>query len=207
MGNELIILSEDLFLGKGSHKKCYKYPKESNKCIKIPYTIPGKKDLERELTYLKVLQRKNKNYSVLPHYFGHTETNLGTGHIYELITDYDGSPSKTLEDYCKNNSLLEKDFNLLVMLLKELKQNLLDNEIITMGIWPENIIVQYGGADSTDYKLRIINDMGSAALIPLEYYFSFVAKKRINKRWSRFTDTLKEHYGSPLVNKLAEQIK
>ena len=31
--------------------------------------------------------------------------------------------------------------------------------------------------------VRIVNDMGSAALIPLEYYFSFVAKKRIKKRY------------------------
>lgn len=63
-----------------------------------------------------------------------------------------------------------------------------------------------GGTNSTGYRLCIINDMGSAALIPLEYYLGFVAKIRINKRWSRFINTLRKFYASPVVNKLADRI-
>ena len=200
------LVDEVHFIGKGSHKKCYVNPDNQKQCIKVPYTKLGEKDLKRELDYIKVMRRKNKDYTVLPYYYGSVETNLGIGHVYELITDFDGSQSKTLEDYCKDDQLLEENLDLLVALLKNLKQTLLDNEIITMGIWPENIIVQYGGANSSDYRLRVINDMGSANLIPLEYYFSFFAKKKINKRWIRFIGTLRQFYGTQMVNKLADRI-
>ena len=52
----MIIISEDLFIGKGSHKKCYKHPFDDSKCIKFPYTEEGKKDLEREIKYQYILK-------------------------------------------------------------------------------------------------------------------------------------------------------
>lgn len=52
----MIIVSEDLFIGKGSHKKCYKHPSDDSKCIKFPYTEDGKKDLEREIKYQHILK-------------------------------------------------------------------------------------------------------------------------------------------------------
>ncbi len=202
-----VVLKDEHFLGKGSHKKCFLHPNNTNQCIKIPYTTAGEKDLLRELAYIKVMHKKKKDYSILPEYFGAIETNLGTGHVYELITDFDGSKSKTLEDFLKDDNLLEENFEMIVQLLKDLKYTLVDNQIITMGIWPENIILQYGGGtNSTGYRLRIINDMGSAALIPLEYYLGFIAKIRINKRWSRFINTLRKFYASPMVNRLADRI-
>lgn len=55
MKDNLIMLSEDLFYGKGTHKKCYRHPYDSFKCIKMAYSAYGQKDLDRELKYLKVL--------------------------------------------------------------------------------------------------------------------------------------------------------
>ena len=90
-------------------------------------------------------------------------------------------------------------------LLKSLKCALFDNEIITMGIFPENIIFQK--TSSQEYRVRIVNDMGSGVLIPLEYYFSYFAKSKVTRRWSQFINTLRTDYDSTLINKLIEEIK
>lgn len=201
----MITLNEADFLGKGSHKKCYKHPDDSTKCIKMSYSDEGWKDLKRELEYIKVMKRKAKNYDVLPKYYGGVKTNLGEGFVYDFIANYDGSSCITLESVIENDELFSDMYDELVKQLKELKITLVENEIITMGLWPENIIIQY--IDKDNFRLRIINDMGSAALIPLEYYFSYVAKLRVKKRWTRFLATLKTHYGSELVDKLVEEIQ
>lgn len=57
----MIIVTEDLFLGKGSHKKCYRHPLDSDKCIKFSYTEEGKKDLDREVRYQGILKRGDKD--------------------------------------------------------------------------------------------------------------------------------------------------
>ena len=207
MTNTPLILDENLFVGNGRHKRCYVLQQDSTKCVKIPYSTDGKKDLDREIAYLKILKNKEKDYSVLPKYFGSVSTNLGTGHIYEFIANYDNTPSKTLEDYLFDLSLLEDNLDLLTKHLIALKKALYENEIITMGIFPENIIIQQTGKNKADIKLRVINDMGSAALIPLEYYFSYFAKKKVTKLWIRFINTLRTRYNFPTVHKLADKIK
>ncbi len=55
MGTSKLNLTEDLFYGKGTHKKCYRHPEDSRKCIKMAYSAYGQKDLDRELAYLKIL--------------------------------------------------------------------------------------------------------------------------------------------------------
>ena len=46
-----------------------------------------------------------------------------------------------------------------------------------MVLFPENIIFQK--TTENKYRIRIINDMGSSVLIPLEYYFSYFAHTKI----------------------------
>ena len=140
-----IELKEALFYGNGRHKRCYLHPHNDARCIKMAYSADGQKDLDREIKYLKVLKNKGKNYDVLPKYFGTVETNLGTGYIYELIADDGGTKSLTLEDYLHNETLLRNNLQMIITELNKLKNALIDNEIITMDIFPENIIVQYGG--------------------------------------------------------------
>lgn len=69
MKDGLITLSEDLFYGKGTHKKCYRHPFDSTKCIKMAYSAYGQKDLDRELKYLKVLSSCGGGTSYAPTVF------------------------------------------------------------------------------------------------------------------------------------------
>lgn len=173
--------------------------------LKLHIIGGGQKDLLREINYISVLRRRNKNYTLLPQYYGEVETNLGKGYVFEIIKDYDGNKCKTLEDFIISDKLFFENFNLIITLLKKLKTELYDNEIITMVLFPENIIFQRTAENN--YRVRIINDMGSSVLIPLEYYFTYFARTKILRRWIKFLEVLKTNYNSPLTDKLIEKIK
>lgn len=55
--------------------------------------------------------------------------------------------------------------------------------------------------------MRIVNDMGSAVLIPLEYHFKYFAHAKILRRWKMFLDVLNNLYTSPLKTKLIKEIE
>lgn len=50
---------------------------------KIAYNR-GQIDLLREINYIKILKKRNKNYDILPKYYGEIETNLGHGYVLKL---------------------------------------------------------------------------------------------------------------------------
>lgn len=203
--NDIINLNTARLYGKGSHKKCFIHPQNANLCIKVPYNEGGKIDLLREIRYLNILKKRDKDYSILPKYYGEILTSFGTGYVFELIKDYNNDTSITLEDILKNSVLFAKMYSTVEILLKSLKSALFNNEIITMGIFPENIIFQKISSD--EYRVRIVNDMGSGVLIPLEYYFSYFAKAKITRRWNEFINTLLLQYNTEITKKLIKSIK
>lgn len=202
---EIIQLDDSLLYGQGSHKKCFLHPHNKNLCIKIAYNEGGQKDLIREINYIDVLKRRHKDYSILPKYFGKVNTNLGTGYVFEIIRDYNNGRTQTLEDFITDLNLFSQNYSLIVRLLKELKEKLYKNEIITMVLFPENILFQK--TDENTYRVRIVNDMGSAVLIPLEYHFKYFAHTKILRRLKMFLDVLRNKYASHLSEKLIEEIK
>ena len=202
---EIIQLDDSLLYGQGSHKKCFLHPHNKNLCIKIAYNEGGQKDLIREINYIDVLKRRHKDSSILPKYFGKVNTNLGTGYVFEIIRDYNNGRTQTLEDFITDLNLFSQNYSLIVRLLKELKEKLYKNEIITMVLFPENILFQK--TDENTYRVRIVNDMGSAVLIPLEYHFKYFAHTKILRRWKMFLEVLRNKYASHLSEKLIEEIK
>lgn len=202
---EIIQLDYSLLYGQGSHKKFFLHPHNKNLCIKIAYNEGGQKDLIREINYIDVLKRRHKDYSILPKYFGKVNTNLGTGYVFEIIRDYNNGRTQTLEDFITDLNLFSQNYSLIVRLLKELKEKLYKNEIITMVLFPENILFQK--TDENTYRVRIVNDMGSAVLIPLEYHFKYFAHTKILRRWKMFLEVLRNKYASHLSEKLIEEIK
>lgn len=206
LDKQILQLDDTLLYGQGSHKKCFLHPHNKNLCIKIAYNEGGQKDLIREINYIDVLKRRHKDYSILPKYFGKVNTNLGTGYVFEIIRDYNNGRTQTLEDFITDLNLFSQNYSLIVRLLKELKEKLYKNEIITMVLFPENILFQK--IDENNYRVRIVNDMGSAVLIPLEYHFKYFAHTKILRRWKMFLDVLRSSkYYSNLSDKLIEEIK
>ena len=192
-------------MDKALTKNVFLHPHNKNLCIKIAYNEGGQKDLIREINYIDVLKRRHKDYSILPKYFGKVNTNLGTGYVFEIIRDYNNGRTQTLEDFITDLNLFSQNYSLIVRLLKELKEKLYKNEIITMVLFPENILFQK--TDENTYRVRIVNDMGSAVLIPLEYHFKYFAHTKILRRWKMFLEVLRNKYASHLSEKLIEEIK
>lgn len=206
LDKQILQLDDTLLYGQGSHKKCFLHPHNKNLCIKIAYNEGGQKDLIREINYIDVLKRRHKDYSILPKYYGKVNTNLGTGYVFEIIRDYNNSRTQTLEDFITDLNLFSQNYSLIVRLLKELKEKLYKNEIITMVLFPENILFQK--TDENTYRVRIVNDMGSAVLIPLEYHFKYFAHTKILRRWKMFLDVLRSSkYYSNFSDRLIEEIK
>lgn len=164
-----ICLSDKLFIAMGAHKAVYRHPSDSRYCIKVTFTFRDT-DIERELLYRKALEIRKKKLSLLPEYFGSVETNLGPGHVFEYIVDYDNQPSFELK------SVFEKNLD----------------------VDPSNFMVQRISADRFTFK--VVDNIGSPVMVPLAYYFDFVAERRIAKYWNRFIDECKLHYTSFLTS-------
>ena len=188
----MIYLDDSLFIGKGFHHTAYAHPTDQHLCIKILHNSrqDAQKQHERELKYNQKLQRKNKHKQLvgMACYLGTIETNLGEGFIFQLIRDNDGNISKSLATYLNDQDFVQQHWQAIRTDLDQLKQRMFDQQIIPMKIFAKNIL--YRKLDESNYELVIIDGLGSATFIPLEYYFSCAAKARINRKWREFESTL-----------------
>lgn len=200
-----IYLSPGDFIAKGSHKKCFQHPQDPTRCIKIPYNAPGETDLHREVHYLtRVLKQRAAQSGILPKYHGKVQTNLGEGHVFDLIRDFDGEISRSLAHALASESLLQTRFYGLKNALVALRESMFKYQIISMAIYPENILLQR--LNPYDFKLMYINDMGSGAFLPLEYYIPAAAHAKVTRRWNRFIRSLLRQYEHPAAAELMRDI-
>ena len=181
-------LTEQDFISQGSHKKCYHYPGQPQACIKIPYNAGGVTDINREVFYLtRVLKNRGPQSGILPRYFGKVNTNFGQGHAFELVRDYDGNISQSIEALLAK-PVAQEDLLKLRTALIIMRERMVQYCIISMSIYPENILYQRTGAH--DFRLMLINDMGSGAAVPLEYIVPAMARAKIKRYWNRFVNSL-----------------
>ena len=186
-----IHLSPENYIGKGLHRKCYIHPEDPFKCIKINYNIGADIETNREVKYYKHLLKRQISWECLSKYYGSVDTDLGIGHVYDLIRDDDNSISISLENYLKQ-SLNAHELNELTTALINLKKALLNDRIITMTIKSKNILYQRRNCGN---RLVIIDNIGNSKLIKIDNYCNFLAKKSINRKWQRFIkDIEKENF-------------
>lgn len=48
---DMVHITDDLFLGKGGHRACYRHPDDQSKCIKIILNPDGKRTVDFELDF------------------------------------------------------------------------------------------------------------------------------------------------------------
>ncbi len=181
----MIRLSHLTPLGTGRHRQCYAHPDNAQRCIKIIYNYEsgGDKEIKRELSYYAHLSRRLTDWSGLPRYYGTVETDLGTGYVYDIITDFDGSPSKTLTEYaaqCREAG----NSKALYPLLRTLKSYLRKNRIVTMNLKPQNVLCR---RISPDEVVPVVCDnIGEGTLIPLATWSGWVCARKQARLWQRF---------------------
>ena len=182
---KILTLTEQNFISKGSHKKCFSYPGSPKRCIKIPYNPAGQVDLNREIFYLThILKKRGPQSGILPHYYGAVATNLGQGHVFDLVCDYNGVTSISLQTLLATQTLSPEQLQRLHTALLDLRDRMLTYRVISMSIYPENIL--YQKISEQDFRLMFINDMGSGAVFAFEYILPCMAKRKIKRYWNRF---------------------
>lgn len=189
--SEKIFLTDDLYLGTGMHKTVYAHPTDPHLCIKILHNTPDE-DMEREFRYRKALGRRADSMTLLTKYFGEVDTTKGTGYLFERVINFDGTPSKTMLNLFDDTIADRKKLPLLEKILIDFKRVYLAEKISLAGIDPDNYLVQK--ISPTEYRVRIIDNVGTSAFIPLAYHFESFNKKRAVKYWHKLVDDLRGRY-------------
>ncbi|OCG32668.1 hypothetical protein A9G34_00545 [Gilliamella sp. Choc4-2] len=201
----MIQLTDKDYISKGLHRKCYHHPDDPNKCIKINYNEGAEQETNREIAYYKHLIKRNISWNTLAKYYGPVQTSLGEGQLFELIRDYDGKISTSLDKFFADEQLTKQHYDELVASLRELKSELLQNRIITMTIKSKNILFQRVSPNQN--RLIIIDNIGNSTFIPVSNYISFFATAKIERKWQQFLKLiLHENWYNPELNSLVARV-
>ena len=198
-----IDLSDAVLIGTGDHKKVFISPADMRKCIKVLFRTPDE-DLERELAYRKSREKRGLKSKLLTTYFGTVETNFGTGYVFEHVIDFDGSTSRTLAQLLKNAVADTRLVPVVTKVMCVFKAMWFEELISVSNVEPGNFMVQR--YSENDFTVRIIDNIGSSAFIPLPYYFDCVAKFRTKKYWNRFLSELQKDYPAVMTAELKEKL-
>lgn len=203
--SHIIQLTDKDYISKGLHRKCYHHPSNPSQCIKVNYNDGAEQETNREIAYYKHLIKRNISWDALAKYYGPVQTNFGEGHLFELIRNYDGKTATPLETYLADQQLTQQYYDELIVLLKALKSNLLNNRIITMTIKSKNILFQHLSEQKN--RLVIIDNIGNSTFIPIANYVPYFAKSKIKRTWQRFLKSvIKDNWHNPLVAKLIDEV-
>ena len=197
INNKLLTLTDELMLGKGNHKEVFAHPTDKKLCVKILYATPDT-DFDREMKYRQALGAKAEKMTLLTKYFGEVETNRGKGYLFERVIDFDESDSKTLLEHIQNPKSIED----LTDLLLNFKKVFINEKFVAAGMDPDNFLVQR--ISPNERRVRIIDNIGTSAKIPILYYSDFLMAKRARKYWRRFIKEIQIEYSQVITKNIAE---
>lgn len=173
----MIILSKEHYLGEGEQKQVFLHPDDEGLCIKFAKKDKRRKagGLKREIRYTKKFQGV---LEFLAKYRGELETNMGKGHLFDLIRNSNGEISATL-----SSSFRELDQNVLVGKIREIYQTLLKEGAVVSDLHVSNILVQLLG--NSDYKLVLIDGFGNSDLIKICDYSRVFLKHKLDRKFTK----------------------
>ena len=179
----MIELTRSHFFGRGLHRECYEHPNDSSLCIKV--VVAGNlQESQREQKYYKLLKKRGTPWEVLPEFHGVVETNLGSGAVFDLIRDYDGSISKTLRHYLSSPETPPPLHSEIANAINAFGNSLYQLKLITMTLSPKNIV--FKKLSPSGNSLVIIDNIGNSDFIPITNHIDFLAQKKILRRLTRF---------------------
>ncbi len=187
----MIILASSLLIGKGKRRECYHHPNDDKLCIKIVIAGDDKETL-REQSYYRFLEKRNISWKMIAGFHGNVETNMGTGAVFDLVRDYDGAVSKTLRHYLSSYKEKIIDYIELSKAIRDLKQFLLKERIITMSLADHNMV--FRRINEKEGILMLVDNIGNSDFIPAADYINYFEKKKILREWRRFQSNLLTDY-------------
>lgn len=187
----MLYLDNCELVGRGLHRECYAHPVNSDLCVKV--VVAGNSDENRrEAAYYQRLSRRGISWEMLTRFHGLVQTSLGEGAVFDLVRDGDGSVSKTLASYLKCDAITCHHREMLAQAMRNLKEYLLLNRVVTMTLKPKNILLQLDPAG--DGKLVIVDNVANSDFIPITNYSARLARRKIERKWRRFENSLRREY-------------
>lgn len=172
-------------IGKGRERACYVHPDDPAKAIKIPFGSVTTQS-RREIEFYRKLGRRAEAYAEnIPLYYGRCQTNLGDGTVVELIRDHDGSVSRPLNAYLADGYPVEE----FEPYLEQLHASFLHNLIIfNHDMHVGNLLFQKRSPG--DARLVAIDGLGDVVIVDWLDAFAPLVRRKIERRWARFTARL-----------------
>ncbi len=173
-------ISKKNYIAEGSQRLVYQHPDNPNLCIKISKTDSNEHYIKREIKYTN---KYTSRFKFLPLYHGSINTNLGVGHVFDLVCNSDGAVSSTL---LKEKHLFSSDQ--LAEKLRTLYELLLSNDIVLSDIHLENILVKK--IDGSDEELWLVDGVGNSDFIKICDFSHFFLKKKLIRKFTRLSNAL-----------------
>ena len=181
---ELLISSDPI--GCGKERACYVHPDDPTKAVKVSCAETNIQSKREIGYYTKLLKRSKLQYTHIPAYYGKVKTNLGDAFIVDLVRDYTGEISRSLQWYIRHGESLATFGPGLEEVHRYLVKNLI---IFNDDISASNVLVQK--ISSNKQRLVVIDGLGDSVLIKWLNIFPRLVRKKIDRRWLRFCNRLK----------------
>lgn len=181
-----LILTDDLIVGEGRDRVCYRHPQVETLCIKVPKK--PEKQTRRERLYFGIIKYLEKNTEHLSVYRGMVKTNLGDGAMFDLILNEDGNVSSTLTEAIRNDQISKTELN---SLLQVLRYYLDSSAICLRDLSPNNIALQIAPDGK---KLMIIDGVSNPGINPINFFSSNLIRKNTTKRWNSLYKKIENNY-------------
>lgn len=180
----MIQLTEEDYIAEGLERKCYFHPTDDSLCVKIGKEDVDPKRLDLEIDYFNKIKKKNaKNYSY-PFYsdfHGKKTTNYGIGYIYDIVRDEQTKGlSLTLRDYLEMPSSPISD-DLIIKALERLKNEMITHKIFVGDLRARNLCCKI--LKDNTIQLIVIDGIGHRDFFPFADYFSYFAKRKVERRF------------------------
>ncbi len=199
MPDNKLILTDDLFLGRGNHKEVFIHPTDKNLCVKILFDTPDE-DFDREMRYRRALGKRVDTMTLLTKYHGEVDTDRGRGYVFENVIDFDGNESRTILSHIENPTSVDD----LIAILLEFKRDFIEQKFVAAGMDPDNFMVQR--LSPTERRMKIIDNIGTSARVPILYYSDFLMARRAKKYWRRFVREIQLDHGNRITADIAKRL-
>ncbi len=178
---QVLQLRDDLLISRGDNRSCYVHPENPDQCIKVLHADTPDKVNRREKKYYQVLQRRGISWDRLARYYGVVRTDQGPGLAFELVRDFDGPISKTVDYYLKLNDKRMNDD--IVNQIELLKQYFLTEAIVFRDLIMLNLLMKKEAEQN--YHLIVIDGIGHNDALPLCNFSRSIAERKIKRIWNR----------------------
>lgn len=183
-----IELDDSLLIGTGNQRQCYYHPQHPEYCIKIHLPKGNKNSTRKEIHYLRSIHwqpHKRPLLAYLSDFHGTVETNRGTGFIYDLARNADGTTAKELRFYLNEKADDPVFMAKLQQCYQQLKQVSLQYALVSRELKAYNTAVCLD-LNQQPEKLMLIDNLGSPAPLPISHYISYFARRKLRQRFNKF---------------------